>query len=212
MELVTFIGVSALVIMTPGQDTVLVLRNTLFDGRRSGVVTTLGVVSGQAIWTLATSVGLTALLLASESAFVVVKLFGATYLIYLGAQALLAAARSSSVKSAGVASARHIGSSFAFRQGLISNLGNPKIAVFFTSLLPQFTPRGHTSFFGLLGLGLVFCSLTLVWLTSYSIIVAKAGDVLRRPEIRRTLEGLAGVVLLGLGARLAAETVRIGNR
>jgi threonine/homoserine/homoserine lactone efflux protein len=84
---------------------------------------------------------------------------------------------------------------------VISNLGNPKMAVFFTSLLPQF----GSSFPALLALGLVFCTMTVVWLSAYAVAVAKAGDVLRRSRIRRALDGLTGVVLVGLGLRLATE-------
>jgi threonine/homoserine/homoserine lactone efflux protein len=79
------------------------------------------------------------------------------------------------------------------------------MAVFFMSLLPQFTPHGHATFFALLLLGLVFCSLTLIWLTGYAIAVARASDFLRRPSIRRSLDGLTGAVLVSLGLRLATE-------
>lgn len=90
------------------------------------------------------------------------------------------------------------------RQGVISNLGNPKIAVFFTSFLPQFS--GHSAdFFSLLLLGLVFCTLTLLCLAGYALVVARAGDFLRRPSIRRAVDGLTGIVLIGLGVRLATE-------
>jgi threonine/homoserine/homoserine lactone efflux protein len=88
-----------------------------------------------------------------------------------------------------------------FRQGLISNLGNPKMAVFFTSLLPQF----GESFPALLGLGLLFCSMTFVWLTAYAFAVAKAGDVLQRPTIKRAFDAVLGAVLVALGIRLATE-------
>jgi threonine/homoserine/homoserine lactone efflux protein len=206
-QFTAFLGVALLVIVMPGQDTALTIRNTLLGGRRRGVFTALGVSSGQAVWTVATSAGLAALLLASEPVFVALKLAGAAYLVYLGAQALRSALFSrgwkggASVPSAG----RELASSAAYRQGLISNLGNPKMAVFFTSLLPQFTPAGEASFAGLLALGLLFCLLTLVWLTGYAVAVAKAGDVLRRPRIRRAVEGVTGAVLVGLGLRLASE-------
>ena len=93
----------------------------------------------------------------------------------------------------------------ALRQGLLSNLGNPKMAVFFTSLLPQFAPGGPGSFAVLLGLGLLFCSLTLAWLAGYAIVVGKAGDFMRRPKVRRAFDGLMGFVLVAFGLRLAAE-------
>ena len=93
----------------------------------------------------------------------------------------------------------------AYRQGLISDLGNPKMAVFFASLLPQFVPPGGESFLALLGLGAVFAVMTFAWLALYATVVAKAGDFLRRPSIRRAIEGVTGIVLIGLGIRIAAE-------
>jgi threonine/homoserine/homoserine lactone efflux protein len=202
-HLLQFLTVSIVVIVTPGPDTALTIRNTLLGNRRSGIFTALGVVTGQATWALATAVGIAALLAASEPAFTAVKLVGAAYLIFLGAQALLAALRRR--PRAGVeGSPRPLPAAVAFRQGVISNLGNPKMAAFFPALLPQFAPEGG-AFPALLALGLLFCSLTLVWLTSYAVAVAKAGDVLRRPTIRRSFEALTGAVLVALGLRLATE-------
>jgi threonine/homoserine/homoserine lactone efflux protein len=195
-ELVAFLGVSALVIVTPGQDTALTIRNTLAGGRRAGVRTATGVVAGQAVWAVAASAGLAALLVASEPAFVALKIAGAAYLVYLGAQSLLAAVRRTAVPHPMArASGGH-----EVRHGLLSNLGNPKMAVFFSSLLPQF---GDT-FPLLLGLGLLFCALTLIWLVSYSFAVARAGDVLRRPRVRRAIDAVTGTALVALGVRLAA--------
>jgi threonine/homoserine/homoserine lactone efflux protein len=203
-DFAAFLVVSAVVIVTPGQDTALTIRNALLCGRRGGVFTAVGVAAGQAVWTLATSAGLAALLVASEPAFLALKLIGAAYLVYLGAQALYAAARAGGTETlCRDASGVGLAAGTALRQGLISNLGNPKMAVFFTSLLPQFVPAGEASFAALLLLGLVFCSLTLAWLSAYAVAVARAGDVLRRPRIRRTLEAFTGAVLVAIGIRLA---------
>ena len=199
-ELAAFIAIAVVVIVTPGQDTALAIRNTLFGGRRGGVATALGVASGQACWTVATSIGLAALLVASEPVFVALKLVGAAYLVYLGLQALRHAVRPVS-RAVDRAAGSSLTSARAFRQGLLSNLGNPKMAVFFTSLLPQF----GSSFWSLLALGLLFCSLTLAWLSGYSFAVARAGDLLRRSRIRRSLDALTGTLLVAFGIRLAAE-------
>ena len=200
MDILAFLGISALVIVTPGQDTALAIRNSLLGGRRAGVFTALGVSTGQAVWALATSVGLAALIVAFEPAFVMLKLVGAAFLVYLGAQALFAAIRGTHVERR--AGGGPLTSETAFRQGVLSNLGNPKMAVFFTSLLPQF---GAESFGGLLALGLVFCTMTFVWLCGYAFVVARVGDVLRRPVVRRVFDAVLGTVLVALGVRLAAE-------
>jgi threonine/homoserine/homoserine lactone efflux protein len=203
-HLLAFLGVSVVVIVTPGQDTALTIRNALFGGRRGGLFTALGVSTGQAVWALAAAAGVAALVRASEPAFLALKLAGAAYLVFLGAQALYRALRRRSVGAIRRgARSTGIGAAVAFRQGIVSNLGNPKMAVFFTSLLPQFAAGG--SFVALLVLGALFCSLTFAWLTAYAIVVAKAGAFLRRPRIRRLLDALTGAVLVALGLRLAVE-------
>jgi threonine/homoserine/homoserine lactone efflux protein len=205
-EIAAFLLVSIVVIVTPGQDTALTIRNSLLGGRRAGVFTALGVSSGQAVWALASAVGVVALLVASEPLFDAVKLLGAAYLVFLGLHAL----RNALFAPKGAAEARPEGSvrglacSAALRQGFVSNLGNPKMAVFFTSLLPQFTAQGE-SLSALLAAGLVFCLLTFNWLTAYAIAVARAGNVLRRPRIRRLLDAVTGAVLVAFGLRLASE-------
>ncbi len=209
-HLAAFLGLSILIILAPGPDMALVTRNTLLDARGTGIFTAVGVVTGLAVWSIATALGLAALLRASAPAFTAVKLVGAAYLVILGSQALYGAliSRRSHGDEDGrrpqIAPRPHMAPSRAFRQGVISNLGNPKIAVFFTSFLPQFTAHG-SDFFALLLLGLLFCGLTLLWLTSYALVVATVGDFLRRPQIRRAIDGLTGVVLVGFGLRLATE-------
>jgi threonine/homoserine/homoserine lactone efflux protein len=200
-----FLGISILVIATPGPDTALTIRNTLLGGRSGGVFTALGVAAGQAIWALATSLGIVALLVASEPVFLAVKLAGAVYLVVLGAQAIRQALRPGNGPAAAGGTTRRLAPSLAFRQGVISDLGNPKMAVFFTSLLPQFTPDGGATFAALVELGLVFSLLTFTWLALYAAAVARAGDVLRQPHIRRAIEGVTGAVLVALGIRIAAE-------
>ena len=130
----------------------------------------------------------------------VVWFAGAAFLVYLGLHALLAALRGRprEVRSTG---GDGLSARAAYRQGVISNLGNPKMAVFFTSLLPQL----GDSFPSLLALGLVFCSMTFVWLTAYAFAVARAGYVLRRPAVRRAFDAVLGVVLVALGLRLATD-------
>jgi threonine/homoserine/homoserine lactone efflux protein len=205
--LLAFVAVSAIVICTPGQDTALTIRNTLADGRRSGVATAGGVALGQAVWTVAASAGVVALLSASEPVFKALKLAGAAYLVYLGCQSLWAA-----IRGRGKPRPDNVGAGLtrpssrrALREGVLSNLGNPKMAVFFASLLPQFAPEGNASFIVLLALGFVFCAMTFAWLTLYAAAVARLGRLLSG-AVRRALDAVTGVVLVALGLRLAAPS------
>ena len=197
-----FLGISALVIATPGPDTALTVRNTLLGGRRGGGFTAAGVAVGQMIWALATSAGLVALLVASEPVFEAVKWLGAAYLVWLGAHSLWSAWRGRAAPMAGAAVSSRLSRATACRQGLLSNLGNPKMAIFFSSLLPQFS---DASFASLAFLGVVFCAMTFVWLLAYAVAIALAGNFVRCRAIWRTLEAVTGAALVTLGLKLASE-------
>ena len=199
-EVAAFLGVAAVVICTPGQDTALTIRNALLGGRRSGVATALGVSLGQAVWTCAAAAGLVALLRASQPAFAALRLVGAAYLVYLGLQVLANAFRGRAT-AAHVVAGRGTTPRVALREGLVSNLANPKMVVFFTSLLPQF----GESFAILLAFGLAFSVLTFLWLSAYSVAVARLGGLLQRERIRRAFDAVTGVVLTAFGLRLAAD-------
>jgi threonine/homoserine/homoserine lactone efflux protein len=197
--LLIFLGVSALVIAIPGQDTALTIRNTLLGSRATGIATAAGVGAGQATWTLATALGVGALLATSEPAFAALRLAGAAYLVWLGLRTLWSAVRGTSVTGPSSRAARRpVG---AFRQGLLSNLGNPKMLAFFTSLLPQFSSTSA----GLLAHGLVFCALTIAWLSGYAIVVARVRRLFARSRVRRAVDAVTGTVLVGFGLRLATE-------
>jgi len=204
-QYLAFLGVSLLVICTPGQDTALTIRNTLLGGRRGGVATALGVSAGQATWTVATSAGLAVVLMASGPLFEAIRLAGAAYLVYLGLRSMLRAARPvDSLRDPSMAPTHRLRPSAAFWQGLLSNLSNAKMVAFFISLLPPFAGP-HPSFVLLLLLGLNFSVLTLAWLAGYSVAVDRVGRLLRRTSARRLLDAALGAVLVGLGLRLGAE-------
>jgi threonine/homoserine/homoserine lactone efflux protein len=199
-----FAGVSAVVIVTPGPDTAVTISGVLGGGRRGGICTALGVFCGQAVWTLAASAGIAALLVASEPAFLAVKYAGAAYLGFLGLQAIRAAARRQPAEGdhgRATAVPRPRGPWASWRRGLLSDLGNPKMAVFFTSLLPQF----GSHFAALALLGLMFCAMTFAWLCCYTLAVARMGGLLSRTRVRRAVDAVTGTVLIGLGVRLATE-------
>jgi threonine/homoserine/homoserine lactone efflux protein len=205
-SLLAFIAVAVVVIVTPGPDTALTIRNSLAGGRGGGVATALGIVCGQLSWELATSLGLVAILLASERVFHLVKLIGAVYLVALGVQSLIQALRSRvHLETSGAPRPPGITSRRAFHEGLLSNLGNPKMAVFFAGIFPQFAPQGHATFAGLMTLGLLFSALTLVWLTLYATLVEQASAWFRRPRVQRGVQAVSGAALIGIGARLALE-------
>jgi threonine/homoserine/homoserine lactone efflux protein len=203
--LLSFLAVSMLVIATPGPDTTLTIRNTLRGGRRAGVATAAGVALGQVVWAALTAFGLATILAASDVAFTLVKVFGAAYLAYLGLRALHDALRGAT--PVGTEPGRRAGASLSrrasFQQGLYSNLANPKMAAFFTGLLPQFAPGGRGV--ALLGLGCVFAVLTLAWLSLYATMVARARRALERPRVRRFLDALTGAALVALAGRLLAD-------
>jgi threonine/homoserine/homoserine lactone efflux protein len=194
-----FLGVSALVIAIPGQDTALTIRNTLLGHRATGIATAFGVGAGQAAWTLATALGVGAILAASEPAFAALRLAGAAYLVWLGLRTVWSAVRGGTAAGHGGRGARR--PAVAFRQGLLSNLGNPKMLAFFTSLLPQFSSSGA----GLLAHGLLFCALTILWLSAYAVVVTRARSVFDRGRARRAIDAVTGTVLVAFGLRLAAE-------
>ena len=195
-----FAAVAALIVVVPGPDMALVLRNGVARGRRAAVETALGITAGLLVWALAAALGIAALLQASGTAFTVLKLAGAVYLVWLGARALLEAWRRGS--PAELPSGRR-GS--PFRQGLLSNVLNPKIALVFTTLVPQFVDRGGAELAQTFLLAGVFIAMGLAWLTAYALLVAEAGALLQRPFARRLVNAVSGTVLTALGLRLALE-------
>jgi threonine/homoserine/homoserine lactone efflux protein len=142
---------------------------------------------------------------ASEFLFQAVKYAGAAYLVWLGLHALLGAWHGAGDAAATAPGGPRLMPGRAFMQGLVSDLGNPKMAVFFASLLPQFASPGEGLFAALMSLGLIFSLMTFLWLVAYAVVIAKAGEVLRRPAIRRWIEGVTGTLLVALGVRIAAE-------
>src|SRR3954454_16794021 len=192
MHVFAFLGVAAVIVVTPGVDMALVTRNALRHGRRAALSTAAGVNAGIALWTPAAALGVSAVVAASAAAFAVLKLAGAAYLVYLGCRAIVRRGAVEPVRRATVG---------PFRQGLVSNLLNPKIAVFFTSLLPQF----GSSLGQLLLLGALFNLLGVVWLTVFALAAARGRRVLARPRVRAALDSVSGIVLVALGVRLATE-------
>ena len=195
--------VALLLTITPGLDTALVLRAAITRGRRDAVATALGVIAGVLAWGAAAAVGVSALLTASTVAYDVLRLVGAGYLVWLGGRVLWRLVRSRAALAAGSVTAAPGGAWRSARTGLLTNLLNPKVGAFYVSVLPQFLPPGTPALgMGLL-LALVHAALSLVWFAVLVLGAVAARRWLQRPGVSRTVEGVTGVALLGLGLRLA---------
>ena len=181
----------------------VVTRITLARGRRPALFASVGITTGLLCWALASAVGLAALLSASATAYTGLKLVGACYLIWLGVQAWRQTHQPTlDTPEAANGGAMPAGRLAAYRQGLFCNLLNPKIAVFYTTFLPQFIEPGSPILASSLLLAGTHIVLGLIWLTVYSMLVARAGDVLRRPRARAVIQRVTGTVLIGFGLRL----------
>lgn len=197
--MLAFAVVMAVIVVVPGPDMALVLQNGLARGRRAALETALGINAGLLVWAVAAALGIAALLHASAPAFTALKLAGAAYLVWLGLRALRDAWRG----GAGPEERPALRQSSPFRQGLLTNLLNPKIALVFTTLIPQFVDPGKPAVAQTLLLAAVFICMGLVWLTSYALLVARIGALLRRSPVRRVLNAVTGTVLTALGVRVA---------
>jgi threonine/homoserine/homoserine lactone efflux protein len=198
-ELIAFMAVAAVVILTPGPDMALVTRNTVTAGRRAGFATSLGVCTGVLVHGCAAALGLSALVRASTTVYSVLKIAGAAYLVYLGVQALWHS-RNARAEAVLPGSATLTGS--PFRQGLISNVLNPKLAVFFVTVLPQFIDADSVAARPLL-LATVYAGLCAVWLCGLTLAMSHMREALRSPRVVQTVERITGAVLVAVGLRLA---------
>jgi threonine/homoserine/homoserine lactone efflux protein len=201
--LLAFVGISVLLSVTPGPDMAVVTKNALAHGRRGVILTTTGIALALAIWVTATAVGLSALLRSSTDLLFILKLVGAAYLAYLGVRTLIDSRRRPDDLLAGTspAAAAHV----IFRQGFLSALSNPKLGVFFVTFLPQFASPGEPLLTRLFLLGLTFAVIGFTWMNVYGLLVTRVRDVITAPRVRQWMERVTAVVLLGFGARLAAE-------
>jgi threonine/homoserine/homoserine lactone efflux protein len=207
-QVLTFAGLAALLTITPGADMALVTKNARAAGRKAAVLTTLGINIGLLSWATASAVGLAAILSASATAFTILKLVGGAYLILLGLQTIWQTRRGEEPRIEEVRADRpgqRAARGSAFRQGLLTNLLNPKIAVFYTTLLPQFISPRDPVFLKSMLLAAIHNLLGCVWLTGYAYFVVKTGDLLRCPTVKRILDRATGAVLITLGLRLAFE-------
>jgi threonine/homoserine/homoserine lactone efflux protein len=204
-QIITFAGICLLLAVTPGPDMAVVTKNALVHGRRGVVLTTSGIALGLIVWVVGTALGLAALLRASGDLLFALKLVGAAYLAYLGVRTLIESRQQPDDLLAGVPPAAPAHA--VFRQGFLSCITNPKLGVFFVTFLPQFVVPGQALLPRLLELGLIFAAIGWVWMNAYGLFVNRLREAITRPRIRRWMQRVTGVVLLGFGARLAVERI-----
>jgi threonine/homoserine/homoserine lactone efflux protein len=203
LSLVAAVGALALLTILPGPDFAIVLRWAAAGGLRAGVLAALGVVSGCAVWGALAVTGLAALFAASPVAYEVVRIVGAGYLVWMAARLIGRTLRRETVGPVAVEGVAP--GALAFRQGLVTNLLNPKIGAFYVGVLPVLVPAGAPHALTMAGLVLVHGILGIVWLTLVSLAVSRGRSVLSRPAGRRWLDRVTGVVLLGFAGRLALD-------
>ena len=205
--LLGFAAASTLLILAPGPDSMLVMRNTVRGGRKAGYVTACGTMSGLTIWALAAALGLSALLRVSQVGYDVLRFAGAGYLIWLGATSLGLRRRRTAESTEPTATPGRPGADGrAYLNGLLSNLFNPKISVFFIAFLPAFIPAGVSAAGFSLVLGLWFIAETGLWLGTVAWLASRGMRWLQRPAAQRWLGRVTGVVLIGFGIRLATAS------
>jgi threonine/homoserine/homoserine lactone efflux protein len=213
-SLMAFAGAAVLIAMVPGPSTVVIMRESMRSGRRAGLATVLGNEAGVLAWGVAAAVGLSALLAASRLAYEGLRVAGAVVLVWFGVRALWQARRGGAaaggaevveVAEGDAGRGRGVSGWRCFRLGLVTNFANPKAGVFAVSFLPQFVPEGWPVAAVLVGFSVLWALIDLVWYAVVVWLVGAARRVLGRPGVRRRLEQVSGVVLVGLGVRLAAE-------
>jgi len=203
----TFALTALIMIMLPGPDQALITRNALVGGRYAGLITVLGGVLGVTVHATAAALGLSALLLASATAFTALKIAGAVYLLWMAATMLRSALRPGRAPVAGEPAAAPRRRSAYLRQGFLSNALNPKVALFFVTFLPQFLSAGtgspRTEALLLSG---IFATLYVTWFGLYTLAVDRFGRWLRRPRVQARIEMVSGLALATVAIRLTTAT------
>jgi len=198
-----FVATGVLLNLTPGQDTLYILGRSIAQGRQIGVASALGISAGAVVHTVAAALGLSAVLATSASAFVALKVVGAVYLVYLGVRMLMT--RTAALGSTGTE--RLVDRWTAFRQGMLTNILNPKVALFFLALMPQFIePESPTKVGAFLLLGLSFLTTGTVWCLVLALGASRVRSFFAdRPRALQGFSRASGALFIFLGLRLAAS-------
>jgi len=200
-----FLVMCILLIILPGPDTAIATRNTLTIGRTGGLKTILGTCCALLIHTTAAVVGLSAIIVKSAVLFSIFKYVGAVYLIYLGIKTLWALRNKNESVATEMAAENKYESKSCFKQGFLTNILNPKVAVFFLTFLPQFVDAGSNSFLPFLLMGITYTVLTAIWFLFYIYLLNQISTFMKKPKTQTIFEGVTGTVLIGFGLKLALE-------
>ncbi|SBS39880.1 Homoserine/homoserine lactone efflux protein [Marinomonas spartinae] len=198
-----FLAAITLLTLSPGVDTILVMRNAAAGGWRLGFLTSLGICMGLFAHATVSALGLSVILLGSAELFTVFKLLGAAYLVYLGVQAIRSALAPQGIAFKEVKSPRALTRWGCFRQGILSNVLNPKPIIFYMAFLPQFIDPAHSALVQSLFMASLHFIIAMVWQTFLALMVHRARVWLARPKVAQVLDSLTGVLLLGFGVKLA---------
>lgn len=198
-DFLTFFLLSLFVVMSPGIDTALITKRTISGGQKDGYKMALGITSGSLVHTVAAAFGLSAILMQSAVAFEIVKTLGALYLIYLGISSFITRRK----KNGTIHDEGKKGS--AFKQGLLSNVLNPKVAMFFLTFLPQFVRPGGETTQQLLIMGVIYTLLSIGWFFVYVFFINFLRDWLMSPKVQSVMDKATGMVLIGFGLKLALD-------
>lgn len=204
-HLLVYCGVVVAIALLPGPDTAVVTKNALIHGREAAVGSAIGINAGLMVWTVATALGVAEILRRSATVYDLLKLIGALYLVWIGLRALWASRHAATGALPRSSDGRVTDSRGGFRQGLLSNLANPKVGIFFTSLLPQFVSAHGAALPQMLMLGAIFISFNLAWMSSYALAAARLSHVLSRTRVKATIDRVSGLVLVAVGVGLALE-------
>lgn len=202
-DLFTFLLLSLFVVMSPGIDTALITKRTISDGRKDGFKMALGITAGSLVHTLAVAFGLSAILMQSAIAFEIVKYVGAIYLIYLGVSSFITRKNKQAHNNEQFNEGSR--SKAAFKQGLISNVLNPKVAMFFITFLPQFVMNGNNVTAQLITMGVIYTLLSITWFFIYVFFINYLREWLMSDKVQNIMDKTTGLVLIGFGLKLALE-------
>ena len=204
-QTLSFLGIATVLTLSPGADTLLVVRNTLRSGRRHGLATAFGICSGLFVHAVLSALGLSVVLLKSSAAFTVVKIVGAGYLACLGIGSLVRAFRGRSGAEDEIGSGSGRPDSPPFMEGLLTNVLNPKVAIFYLALLPQFLRADDPVLLKSLFLASLHWTVSILWLIFLVLSLERVRSLVSGDRFRRGVDALGGTILLGLGVRLALE-------